>query len=113
MLFPVVMCRSESWTIKKAECQIIDVFKLWCWRRLLRVPWTTRRSKPVNPKGNQPQIFIGRTDAETPILWPSDVKADSLEKPLMLGKIEGKRRRGQQRMKWLDDITDSRDMNLR
>ena len=102
----------ETWTIKKAEHWRIDAFELWCWRRLLRVPWTTRRSKPVNPKGNQPQIFIGRTDAETPILWPSDVKADSLEKPLMLGKIEGKRRRGWQRKRWLDGITDSMDMSL-
>ena len=110
--FSVVMYRCESWTIKKAEHWRIDVFELWCWRRLLRVPWTTRRSKPVNPKGNQPQIFIGRTDAKAPILWPSDVKADSLEKTLMLGKIEGKRRRGWQRLRWLDGITDSMDMNL-
>ena len=68
--------------------------------------------KPVNYKGNQPQIFIGRTDAETPILWPSDVKADSLEKPLMLGKIEGRRRRGQQNMRWLDGIINSMNMSL-
>ena len=80
--------------------------------KILEVPWTTRRSKPVNPKGNQPQIFIGRTDAKAPILWPSDVKADSLEKTLMLGKIECKRRRGWQRLRWLDGITDSKDMSL-
>ena len=80
--------------------------------KTLEVPWTTRRSKPVNPKGNQPQIFIGRTDAKAPILWPSDVKADSLEKTLMLGKIECKRRRGWQRLRWLDGITDSMHMNL-
>ena len=72
--FPVVMYGCESWTITKAECQRIDAFKLWCWRRLLRVSWTARRS--INSKGNQPCIFIGRTDAEaeTPILWPPDVK---------------------------------------
>ena len=77
MIFPVVMYDCESWTIKKAECQRIDAFKLWCWRRLFRVPWTARRFKPVNPKGNQPSIFIGRTDAEAeaPILWPPDVKS--------------------------------------
>ena len=76
MVFPVVMYGRESWTIKKAECRRIDGFELWCWRRLLRVPWTVRRSKPVHPKGDQSWVFIGRTDveAETPILWPPDVK---------------------------------------
>ena len=76
MVFPVVMYGCESWTVKKAECQRIDAFELWCWRRLLRVPWTARRSNPVSPKGNQSWIFIGRTDAEaeTPILWPPDAK---------------------------------------
>ena len=75
MVFPVVMYGYESWTIKKAECQRIDVFELWCWRRLLRVPWTD--IQPVHPKGNQTWIFIGRTDVETetPILWPPDVKS--------------------------------------
>ena len=79
----------------------------------MRVPWTAE-NKPTNPKGNQPQIFIGRTDAKAgaPILWPPDVKGYSLKKTLMLGKIEGRRRRGQQRMRWLDGITDSTDMNL-
>ena len=74
MVFPVVMYGCESWTTKKAECLRIDAFELWCWRRLLRVPWTARRSKPVDPKGNQSWIFIGRIDAEaeTPILWPPD-----------------------------------------
>ena len=74
MVFPVVMYGCESWTIKKAECQKIDAFELWCWRKLLRVPWTARKS--VHPKGNQSRIFIGRTDAvaETPIRWPLDVK---------------------------------------
>ena len=77
MVFPVVMYGCESWTIKEAECQRIDAFELWCWRRLLRVPWTARRSKAVHPKGGQSRVFIGRTDAEaeTPILWPSDVKS--------------------------------------
>ena len=75
MVFPLVMYGCESWTIKKAECRRIDPFELWCWRRLLRVPWTARRS--VHPKGNQSLIFIGRTDAEaeTPILWPPDAKS--------------------------------------
>ena len=76
MVFPVVMCGCESWTVKKAECQRIDAFELWCWRRLLRVPWTARRSQPVHPK-DQSWVFIGRTDveAETPIFWPPDVKS--------------------------------------
>ena len=77
VVFPVVMYGYESWTIKKAECQRIDAFELWCWRRLLRVPWTARRSnQPVHPRGDQSWVFIGRTDveAETPILWPPDAK---------------------------------------
>ena len=76
MVFPVVMYGCESWTVKKAECRSIDVFELWCWRRLLRVPWTARRSKPVYPKGDQSWMFIGGTDveAETPILWPPKAK---------------------------------------
>ena len=75
MVFPVVMYEYESWTVKKAERRRIDIFGLWCWRRLLRVPWTARR--PVHPKGNQSWVFIGRTDveAETPILWPLDAKS--------------------------------------
>ena len=77
MVFPVVMYRSESWTIKKAEHWRIDAFELWCWRRLLTVSWSTRRSNPVHPKGNQSWIFIGRTgvETETPILWPSDANS--------------------------------------
>ena len=77
MVYPVVMYGCESWTVKKAECRSIDVFELWCWRRLLRVPWTARRSKPVYPKGDQSWMFIGGTDveAETAILWPPDAKS--------------------------------------
>ena len=78
MVFPVVMYGCESWTVKKAECRRIDAFELWCWRKLLRVPWTARRSiQPVHPKGDQSWVFIGRTDveSETPILWPPDVKS--------------------------------------
>ena len=102
----------ESWTIKKVECRRIDAFELWCWRRLLRVPWSARR--PVHPKGNQSWVFNGRTDAEAeaPIFWPPDGKGDSLEKTRMLGKIEGRRRRGRQRMRRLDGITDSTGINL-
>ena len=86
----MVMYRCESWTVKKAESQKIDAFELWCWRRLLRVPWTTGRSKQVHPKGDQSWVFFGRNDAEaeTPILWPPDVRVDSLEKTLILEKLE-------------------------
>jgi len=105
--------------LKKDGHWRIDVFKLWYWRRLLRIPWTTRRSnrsriKPVNPKGNQPWIFTGRIDAETEtvILWPSDGKVDSLEKTLMLGKTEGKRRRGWRRKRWLGSISNAMDMSV-
>ena len=86
------MCGCESWTIKKAECQGIDAFESWCWRILFESPLDCKEIKPVHPKGNQPWIFIGRTDAEaeTPILWPPDVKTDSLEKTLMLGQIKGR-----------------------
>ena len=107
--------------IKKVESWRMDIFELWCWRILLRVPWTLKGLwdvwndiKPVNPKGNQSWIFIGRTDAKakTPILCHLMQRTDSLEKTPMLEKIEGKRRRGRQRMRWLDDITNSMDMNL-
>ena len=110
LVFPVVMYGRESWTTKKAECRRIVAFELWCWRRLLRVPWTARWS---NQKENQSWIFIGRTyaEAETPILWPPDWRTDSLEKTLILGKIEG-RRRERQRMRWLDGISNSMDMSL-
>ena len=108
IVFPVVMYGCENWTTKKTEHWRIDVFELWCWRRLLTVPWTARRSNPVNPKRNQPWILIGRTDAEVeaPILGPPDV-----EKTSKLGKIEGKRS-GWQRMRWLDSIIISKGMNL-
>ena len=107
VVFPVVSYGCESWTLNKAEHQRIDAFKMWCWRRHLRVLWTTRRS-------NQSWVSFGRTEveAETPVFWPPDAKSDSLEKTLMLGKIEGRRRRGQQRMRWLDGITYSVDMSL-
>ena len=114
IVFPVVMYECESWTVKKAEHWRIDAFELWYGRRLLRVPWTDKEIQPVNPKGDQPWMFIERTDveAEAPILWPLMWRAYSLEKTLMLGKIEGRKRRGWQRMKWLDGIKDSMDMNL-
>ena len=113
MVFPVVMYGCESWSIKKAECQRIDAFELWCWRRLLS-PLDCKEIKPVNPKGNQSWIFIGRTDveAETPILWPPDSKTDSFEKTLMLEKDESRRRSRQQKMRWLDGNTDLMDKSL-
>ena len=112
MVFPVVMCGCESWTIKKAEHWRIDVF-INCWRRLLRV-LDSKKSKADNPKGNQLWIFIGRTDAEAeaPVFGHLMRRTDSLEKTLMLGKTEGRRRRGWQRMRWLDGIPDSTDMSL-
>ena len=113
MAFPIAMYGCESWTIKKAECRRIDVFELWCWRKLLS-PLDCKDIQPVYAKVNQSWIFIGRTDAkaETPILWPPDRRTDSLEKTLMLGKIEGGRRRGWQRMRCLGGITDLTDMSL-
>ena len=113
MVFPLIVYGCESWTIEKSECWRIDAFELWCWRRLLSL-LDCKEINPVNPKGNQSWIFIGRTDAEaeTPILWPPDAKTDSLGKTLILGKVEDRRRRGQQRMRWLDGITDSMDMSL-
>ena len=114
MVFPVVMYGCESWkaNIKKAEHRRTDAFELWFWIRLLRVPWTARRSNQFILKEISPEKFIGRTDAEaeTPILVHLMQRTDSFEKTLMLGKIEGRRRRGQQRMRWLDGITDSVDI---
>ena len=113
MVFPVVMYGSESWTIKKAERRRIDAFELSCWRRLLRVPWTARRSNQSILKEISPEYPLERLILKLKLqyfghlLW----RADSLEKTLMLGKIEG-RRRGWQRMRWLDGITDSMDMSL-
>ena len=112
MVFPVVMYGCESWTINKAECWRPDAFQLWCWRRLLRVPWTARRLDQSILKEISAELeglmlklkcqYFGH------LMW----RTDSLEKTQMLGKIEGRKRRGRQRMRWLDDITDSMDMNL-
>ena len=106
----------HEWELDHKECWMPKnwCFELWCWRRLLRVPWTARGSNQPNLKGNQSWILIGRTDAEAeaPILWPSDAKNWLIEKTLMLGKVEGRRRRWWQRMRWLDGITNSLDMSL-
>ena len=105
MVFPVVMYRCERWTIKKAEHRRIDVSELWCWRRLLRVPWTARRSNQSILKEIRLKLKLQYFGY---LMW----RTDSFEKTLMLGKIESRRRRGRQRMRWLDGITDSMDMNL-
>ena len=104
----------ESWTIKKAERQRIDAFELWCWRRLLRVPWTARRSNQSILKEISPEYSLEGLMLKLKLQYFGHLmqRADSLEKTLMLGKIEGGRRRGQQRMRWLDGITDSMDMSL-
>ena len=103
----------ESWTIMKAECRRIDAFELWCWRRLLRVPWTARRSNQPILKEISPECSLERLMLKLKLQYFGNLmgRADSLEKTLMLGKIEGGRRRGQQRMRWLDGITDSMDMS--
>ena len=113
MVFPVVMYGCESWTIKKAECRRIDAFELWCWRRLLRVPWTARRSNQSMLKEVSPGCSLEALMLKLKLQYFGHLmrKADSFEKTLILGKIEG-RRRGQQRMRWLDGITDSMDMGL-
>ena len=113
MVFQVVMYGCESWTVKKAEHQRIDAFELWCWRRL-ESPLDCKEIQPVHPKGDQSWVFIGRTDfeGETSILWPHHGRADSFEKTLMLGGLEGRRRRWWQRMRWLDGITDLMDRDL-
>ena len=114
MIFPVVMYGSEIWTLKKAECQRIDAFELWCWRRLLRVPWTARRSNQSILKETSPRCSLEGLMLRLKLQYFGHLmwRADSFEKTLMLGKIQGKRRRGWQRMRWLDGITDSMDMSL-
>ena len=114
MVFPVVMYACESWTINKAEHERIDAFELWCWRRLLRLPWTTRRSiqsiqKEVNPEYSLEGLMLKLKPQYFGYLMR---RTDSLENTMMLVKIEGKRRRRQQRMRWLDGVTDSMDMSL-
>ena len=114
MLFPVVMYGCESWTIKKAECQRIDAFELWCWGRLLRVPWTARRSNQSILKEISPECYLEWLILKLKLqyfgylMW----RADSSEKTLMLEKTEGRRRRGQQRVRWLDSITNLMDVSL-
>ena len=114
MVFPVVMYGCESWTIKKVEGQRIDAFETWSWRRLLRVPWTARRSnqsilKEINPECSLEGLMVKlKLQYFDHLMW----RPDLLEKTLMLGKTEGRRRRGQQRMRWLDGITDSMEMSL-
>ena len=114
MVFPVVMYGFESWTVKKAECQIIDAFELWYWRRLLRVPWTARRSNQSILKEISPGISLEGIMLKLKLQYFGHLmrRVDSLEKTLMLGGIEGKSRRGRQRMRWLYDITDSMDVSL-
>ena len=114
MVFPVVTYGCESWTVKKAECQRIDSFELWCWRRLLRVLWTTRRSNQSILKEISPGISLEGMMLKLKLQYFGHLlrRADSLEKTLMLGGTGGRRRRGQQRMRWLDAITDSMDVSL-
>ena len=114
MVFPVVMYGCESWTIKKAEHRRIDAFELLCWRRLLRVPWTARRSNQSILKEISPGCSLERLTLKLKLQYSGHLmwRADSFEKTLMLGKTEGRRRRGWQRMRWLDGITDSVDMGL-
>ena len=114
MVFPVVMYGCESWALKKAEYQRIDAFELWCWRRLLRVPWTVRRSnqfilKEISSEYSLEGLMLKlKLQYFGHLIW----RTDACEKTLMLGKVEGRRRRGRQRMRWLDGITDSMDMSL-
>ena len=114
MVFPIVMCGGESWTIKKAELRRIDAFELWCWRRLLRVSWTAKRSNQSILKEISPEYSLQGLMLKLKLQHFGHLmrRADSFEKTLMLGKIEGRRRRGQQRMRWLDGITDSMDISL-
>ena len=114
VVFPVVMYGCESWTMKKAECRRIDAFELWCWRRLLRVPWTASRSNQSILMEISPEYSLEGLMLKLKLQYCGHLiqRTDPLEKTLMLGKIEGRRRRGQQRMRWLDCITDSMDMSL-
>ena len=114
MVFPLVMYDCESWTVKKAERRRIDAFELWCWRRLLRVPWTARRSNQSNLKEISPGISLEGMMLKLKLQYFGHLvrRVDSLEKTLMLGGFGGRRRRGRQRMRWLDGITDSMDMSL-
>ena len=114
MVFPVVIYGCESWSVKKAECQRLDAFELWCWRRLLRVPWTARRSNQSILKEISPGCSLEGLMLNLKLQYFGHLmqRADSFEKTLMLGKIEGKKNRGQQRMRWLDGITISMDMSL-
>ena len=112
MVFPVVMYGCESWTIKKTEQQRINAFELWCWRRLLRVPWTARRSNPSILREINPEYWLEGQILNLKLQYFDHLMrtADSLKKSLMLGKIEGRRRRGHQRMRWLDGITNNRNL---
>ena len=114
MVFPVVMYGCETWTIKKAECRRIDAFELWCWRRRLRVPWTARKSNQFILKEISPEYSLEGLKVKLKLQYFDHLmlRTDSLEKTLMLGKIEGRRRKGRQRMRWLHGITDSMDMSL-
>ena len=114
MVFPVVMCGCESWTTKKAEHQRIDAFELWCWRRLLRVPWTARRSNQSILKEISPECSMEGVMLKLKLQYFGHLmrRADSFEKTLMRGKIEGRKGRGRQRMRWLDGITDLMDTSL-
>ena len=114
MVFHVVMYGCESWTVKKSECRRIDAFELWCWRRLLRIPWTARRSNQSILKEISPECSLEGLMLKLKLQYFGHLlrRADSFEKTLMLGKIEGRRRRGQQRSRWLDGITDSMDRSL-
>ena len=114
MVFPVVMYGCESWTVKKAECRRIDAFELWCWRRLFRVPWTAKRSNQSILKETSPECSLEGLMLRLKLQYFGHLmqRVDSLQKTLMLGGIGGRRRRRQQRMRWLDGITDSMDVSL-